>query len=532
MRNICPFITSDGDIPFHWFPPGQAHNGGTTRGRSCLMRDRIDVLIVGAGPTGLALALQLARLGVRIRIIDRSTDRVHESRALALQPRSLEVLAGLGVADELVSAGNRAVQVRLHLRGRVLSVPLFDLGLEDTEYPYLLFLSQAETERILEERLAGLGVTVERQVELTDLTQGPDSVTAVLRGADAEAGAETVRAAYAVGCDGARSSVRRLVGIRFEGSTYPQTFLLADAEADGLEPGSAHAFASAAGILLFFPLGTPATWRLLVMKRTTAARSPDDPDATLAEVQAAADEYTGGTVRLHDAAWVTEFRIHLRAASRYRSGRLFLAGDAAHIHSPAGAQGMNTGIQDAVNLGWKLAQALTGSGDPALLDTYEAERRPVGQAVLRLSNRPFRIATSDNPVVRFARSRVAPVLAPLAVKATWGRARIFRTVSELGINYRRGPLSVNGPGMPRHFLRPGLRAGDRLPDAPVVHNGETTTLHRVLDGPAWHLLHWHLPDGGTTHYLVRPDGYIGYCYTGNGAEGAAGLEDYLRRWVG
>ncbi|MFD5276420.1 FAD-dependent monooxygenase [Pseudarthrobacter sp. NPDC058362] len=508
-----------------------------------MQRDPIDVLIVGAGPTGLTLAVQLALLGVRIRIIDRSADRVHESRALALQPRSLEVLAGLGVTDGLVAAGNRAVQVKLHLRDRVLSVPLFDLGLEDTEYPYLLFLSQAETERLLEERLAGLGITVERQVELTDLTQDAGSVTAVLRHAGTGPAAdETVRAAYAVGCDGARSAVRRIAGIPFKGSTYPQTFLLADAEADGLERGAAHAFASAKGILLFFPLGSPATWRLLAIKRTTAARPPGAPEATLDEVQAAVDDYTGGTVRLHDAAWITEFRIHLRAAARYRSGRLFLAGDAAHVHSPAGAQGMNTGIQDAVNLGWKLAQALAGTGGPNLLDTYQAERQPVGKAVLRLSNRPFRIATSLNPLVRFARSRVSPVVAPLAAKATWGRARLFRTISELGIGYRRSALSVNGPG-PRVNWRQvrwgrvksrhsGLRAGDRLPDTPVVYEGETTTLHRVLAGPAWHLLHWRLPDGGAAHYLVRPDGYIGYCYMGDNDEGAAGLAEYLNRWVG
>ncbi|MFJ6028779.1 FAD-dependent monooxygenase [Pseudarthrobacter sp. NPDC092424] len=503
-----------------------------------MQQDPIDVLIVGAGPTGLTLALQLARLGVRIRVVDRSADRVRESRALALQPRSLEVLAGLGVTDRLVSAGNRTVEVRLHLRGRVLSLPLFDLGLEDTEYPYLLFLSQAETERILEEQLAGLGITVERRVELADLTQDADSVTAVLRraGSDADARVETVRAAYAVGCDGARSSVRRLAGIPFRGSTYPQTFLLADAEADGLERGAAHAFVSTNGILLFFPLGTPATWRLLAIKRTikrtTAARPPGAPDAALAEVQEVVNEYTDGSVRLHDAAWITEFRIHLRAAARYRSGRLFLVGDAAHIHSPAGAQGMNTGIQDAVNLGWKLAQALTGRGEPALLDTYQAERRPVGKAVLRLSNRPFRIATSLNPLVRLARSRIAPVLAPLAAKATWGRARLFRTISELGIGYRRSPLSANGPGPRVPRRRGGLQAGDRLPDTPVLCNGEATTLHRVLAGPAWHLLHWHLPGGSTAHYLVRPDGYIGYCYTGDHAEGAAGLEEYLRRWVG
>jgi 2-polyprenyl-6-methoxyphenol hydroxylase-like FAD-dependent oxidoreductase len=202
----------------------------------------IDVLIVGAGPTGLTLALQLAAFGVRARIVDRALDRVHESRALAIQPRTLEVLAGLGVTDELVASGNPAVQLRIHLRGRELTVPMFDLGLDDTAYPYQLFLSQAETERILQTHLAAAGVTVERGVELVDLKSTPDAAVAVLRQHDG--GEERVSAHYVAGCDGARSAVRRLAGIGFEGRAYPQTFVLADAEADGIEPDAAHTLLS------------------------------------------------------------------------------------------------------------------------------------------------------------------------------------------------------------------------------------------------------------------------------------------------
>lgn len=528
----------------------------------------IDVLIIGAGPTGLTLALQLTELGVSVRIVDRSVDRVHESRALAIQPRTLEVLDGLGVGSELVARGNRTVQLRMHVRGRVLTVPMFDLGLEDTAYPYLLFLSQTETERILQERLATLGVAVEREVELKDLVATADTVTAVLRHRGGIE--EAVSAAWAVGCDGAHSLVRQLAGIAFKGSSYPQTFLLADAEAVGIEPGSAHAFVSEEGMLFFFPLGAPATWRLLAMRPLTQAASARATVA-LNDVQALVDSYTEGTVRLHDPAWITDFRIHLRAAARYRSGRILIAGDAAHIHSPAGAQGMNTGIQDAVNLGWKLAQALHGTGDPTVVDTYETERAAVGKAVLRLSNRPFKIATSTNPLIRYGRSRLAPAVLPLVLKATWGRARIFRAVSELGINYRRSPLSQNGPGSHRR----GPKAGDRLPDAPVIDNGEPNTLHRALAGAHWHLLlcgpaeDWPDPPGtafshfsgrltchtltphpsagalhdaqglaarrlrlapaGTAQYLIRPDGYIGYRAGGTDLEG---LTLYLRRWLG
>ncbi|HEX2773886.1 MAG TPA: FAD-dependent monooxygenase [Micromonosporaceae bacterium] len=526
-----------------------------------------DVLIVGAGPTGLALAAQLAAHGVRPRLIDRAHDRVHESRALAIQPRTLEVFEGLGVTDQIIAAGNRAVQVRMHVRHRVLSAPLFDLGLDDTAYPYVLFLSQAETERILDEHLRATGVAVERGVELVDLNCTADAAVARLRHRDGRE--EQVDVRYVAGCDGAGSSVRRLTGIAFEGSAYPQTFVLADAEADGIEHGAAHVFLSERGILLFFPLVRPASWRLLVMRPPTDPAPPDAP-VSLDEVQSLTDCYTDGAVRLHDPVWMTNFRLHHRAAAHYRVGPVFLAGDAAHIHSPAGAQGMNTGIQEAVNLGWKLAHALRG-GPAALLDTYEPERAPIGRMVLRFTDRAFTIATSMNPMVRFARTRIAPALIPLALKAKTGRAYAFRTVSELGIRYRHSPLSVNGPNSPRL----GPKAGDRLPDATIVHHGHPSTLHKAVAAPGWHLLlcgpavAWpqeitqlsqrhggglltvhHLTAqnapgvlydahgtalhrlgvtaGNIALYLVRPDGHIGFRA---GRADPTGLARYLDRWL-
>lgn len=531
-------------------PYGEAVTGGL-----------VDVLVVGAGPTGLTLAVQLAAFGLRSRLIDRSLDRVHESRALAIQPRTLEVLAGLGVSDELVACGNPAVRLRMHVRGRVLTLPLFELGLEDTAYPYLLFLSQAETERILDKHLTAAGVTVERGVELVDLSEDGDTAVAGLRHRDGRT--EIVPARYVVGCDGGHSTVRRLAQIPFEGSSYPQSFVLADAEADGIEPDSAHAFLSQRGMLLFFPLGRPTTWRLLAMRPFTDP-APAEAAVALADVQALADMYTGGAVRVHDPVWMTNFRLHHRAAAHYRAGRLFLAGDAAHIHSPAGAQGMNTGIQDAVNLGWKLAHTLRGTANPALLDTYEPERAPVGRMVLRFTDRAFKVATSTNPVVRFARLRVAPAVIPVALKARAGRAYAFRTVSQLAISYRRSPLSVNGP----NGLLEGPKAGDRLPDAPIVCDGQSTTIHQTVATPGWHLLLCGPPDAwaaeevaqlgdgyaeeiavhrltaqhdpnvlalrrlglsgmDNAQFLVRPDGHVGYRA---GGVDLTALGSYLRRW--
>ncbi|RAO01946.1 3-(3-hydroxy-phenyl)propanoic acid hydroxylase [Micromonospora saelicesensis] len=526
----------------------------------------VEVLVVGAGPTGLAMAGQLAALGVRVRVVDRSLDRVQESRALAIQPRTLEVLASLGVTDEMTAVGNRAVRLCLHARGRARTVPLFDLGLSGTAYPYLLFLSQAETERILNEHLAAVGLDVERGVEMVGLDRAADGAVATLRHGDGQT--ERVATRYVVGCDGAHSAVRHLAGIGFEGAAYPQTFVLADLEADGLDTGTAHVFLSERGMLFFFPLGHPTTWRLLVMRPPAEVASPDTP-VTLHEVQALADTYTDATVRLRDPVWMTNFRLHHRAATHYRAASVFLAGDAAHIHSPAGAQGMNTGIQDAVNLGWKLAQALRGNADSTLLDTYEIERAPVGRMVLRFSDRAFTVATSTNPAVRFARTRIAPALIPVMLASRLARASAFRTVSQLGITYRNSPLSVEGP----RPSRSGPRPGDRLPDAPLSGTADASTLHRLTSMPGWHLLlcgpaagwpagdtvrlageqltvHWltepdavgeaptsaaqalrrlGLGTGANGVLLVRPDGHIGYRA---GGTDLTGLFAYLDRWLG
>jgi 2-polyprenyl-6-methoxyphenol hydroxylase-like FAD-dependent oxidoreductase len=318
----------------------------------------------------------------------------------------------------MVERGNRAVRLQLHAGRKVVRLQLFDIGADDTAYPYLLFLSQAETERILGDHLAEHGVEIERGVELREMIQAGDGVSCRLRHQGGRE--EFVQASYVVGCDGAHSTVRTQAGIAFEGMAYQQTFVLADVEARGVERGTAHAFMAAQGILLFFPLGSPATWRLIAMRPRTDP-TPVDRPVTLGEIQALVDAYAATPVRLSDPVWMTNFRLHNRGATHYRSGRIFLAGDAAHIHSPAGAQGMNTGIQDAVNLGWKLALVVAGRTGPALLDTYEQERAPVGRRVLRFTDRAFIAGTSTNALVRFVRVRIVPRLLPLAVRSRQAR---------------------------------------------------------------------------------------------------------------
>ncbi|MFF3325056.1 FAD-dependent monooxygenase [Streptomyces sp. NPDC002889] len=502
----------------------------------------IEVLVVGAGPTGLALAAQLHAYGAHFRIVDRQLDRVRESRALAIQPRTLEALAPYGVTDELVARGNPAVQLRLHLPGRTVRLPLFDIGTRDTPYPFLLFLSQAETESVLGSRLAEAGTVVERGTELTEARTEGTHVACRLRHQDGRE--ESVNARYVVGCDGAHSTVRDQAGIRFGGHSYPQTFLLADLEVDGLERGAVHAYMTEAGMLFFFPLVTPASWRVLAIRPPEAMSTGTPVD--IGQVQAIVDRYVSDRLHLRDPVWMTGFRLHNRGARNYRAGRFFLAGDAAHIHSPAGAQGMNTGIQDALNLGWKLALVCNGAAGEALLDTYESERAPVGRQVLRFTDRAFTVATGSTPLLRLARTRVAPRVAPLVVRLAPLRAAVFRTLSQLGIRYRRSPATAKSPHRRGH----GPRPGDRLPDTPGNLHALTAEpgYHLLLCGPrdSWdpdvittatsgreHLIHVHTlgtsgPWRGITHCLVRPDGYLAYRAEGTDL---AGLRGYLDRWL-
>ena len=448
-----------------------------------------DVLVVGAGPTGLALAAQLAASGVSCRVVDRAADRARESRALGVQPRTLEVLRPFGLTGVMLAEGRPATRAQLHAGGRTASVPLFDLGLADTATPFLLLLSQARTEALLLDHLAGAGVRVERRTALEGLAQDGEGVTCSLRGPDGALA--DARARYVVGCDGARSTVRRLSDIAFPGGRYPQTFLLADLEADGLERGALHAFVRREGPVLFFPLGAPATWRLISMRADAGRVGPAGGEGpggqgaravALEELQGLVDRATGGGVRLHDPVWATAFSVHHRHAEAYRAGRALLAGDAAHVHSPVGAQGMNTGVQDALNLGWKLAAVLRAGAPEELLDSYEAERRPVGAGVVRSTDRAFTVATSSGALAQLVRAEVVPRVLPVALRSRRGRAAAFRGVSQLAVTYRGSP-AVDAPQRGR---RPG--PGDRLPDARVVRDDGEGWLQEGLSASAWTLL--------------------------------------------
>jgi 2-polyprenyl-6-methoxyphenol hydroxylase-like FAD-dependent oxidoreductase len=412
---------------------------------------RGDVLIIGAGPTGLVLALWLTRLGVKVRIVDRASEPGTTSRALAVQARTLELYRQLDLADEVVARGHRTPAVNLWVKGRKAArVPFEQVGLGLTPYPFLHIFQQDEHERLLIERLAGFGVTVERGRELTSFEDRGDRVTARLRGGD---GAEQTReAAFIAGCDGARSRVREILGTGFPGGTYRQVFYVADIQANGpAVDGELHVDLDEADFLAVFPLAGRGRVRLIGTVRDQRADHPET--LKFEDVSNRAIQHM--RVAVERVNWFSTYHVHHRVTERFRRGRAFLLGDAAHIHSPAGGQGMNTGIGDAINLAWKLAAVLAGQGGERLLDSYEAERIVFARRLVATTDRAFSIATAEGPLADILRTRLAPLVIPAVASVEAAREYLFRTVSQVTLNYRGGPLSAGQAGQ--------VQGGDRLP---------------------------------------------------------------------
>lgn len=421
------------------------------------------VLVVGAGPVGLVAAIELRRRGVPARIVDRLAEPTDESRAVAIHARSLELLRRLGVLDDFLAAGVPLTRVRLSAHGRDLAE--VELTQADSPHPFTLSLPQTETERLLTARLAALGGAVERGQEIVALAQDEAGALATLRGGDGTE--ERVRAGWIVGADGGRSTVRRLAGSKLRGSFKGQWFLTADVEAEADLPRDAiHVGFAADGPLFFFPMRGQRA-------RIIAEIDGDGPALTIADVQAIVDA-RGGGIRVTGAHWLDRFEIHHAQVPRYREGRVLLAGDAAHIHSPAGGQGMNTGMQDAGNLGWKLALVVQGLADPALLDTYHDERHPIAARVLRGSTMTTNLGTIRSAPARFLRDHLLPVVAGV------GRVqrRLVAAAEETDIAYGEGRLVEDSGYAPP---ADAALAGEALPDvAGVGPDGES--LHDLVAG--------------------------------------------------
>jgi len=423
-----------------------------------------DVLIIGAGPTGLVLALWLTKLGVKVRIVDRTAEPGTTSRALAVQARTLELYRQLDLSDSVVTRGHKTPAVNLWVRGkRAARVPFEGVGVDLTPYPYLLIFPQDEHERLLVDRLQSFGVAVERRTELIGFEDVGGSITARLRRVDGSE--EICEARYIAGCDGARSLVRETLGTGFAGGTYRQLFYVADVRADGPAiDGELHVDLDEADFLAVFPLAGEGRARLIGTVRDERADHADT--LKFEDVRDRAIQQLKVSVR--QVNWFSTYHVHHRVADHFRGGRAFLLGDAAHIHSPAGGQGMNTGIGDAINLAWKLAMVLGGRAPDSLLDSYEAERIGFARRLVATTDRAFSFATSEGRIADLVRTRIAPLLIPMVAGFEAMREFLFRTVAQITLNYRYGPLSAGTAGH--------VHGGDRLPWVSVDGSDNFSTL--------------------------------------------------------
>jgi 2-polyprenyl-6-methoxyphenol hydroxylase-like FAD-dependent oxidoreductase len=481
---------------------------------------RTEVLIAGAGPTGLALALFLTRQGVNVRVVDKTAGPGTTSRAVAVQARTLELYRQIGLAGEVVAAGHINPGISLWVRGeRRAHVSFGDAGAELTPYPFVLMFPQDRHERLLIAQLEEMGVQVERETELLGFTQHAGHVEARLRGPGGKE--EHCEALFLAGCDGAHSPVRHLLGAGFEGGTYDQLFYVADVRVRGKQAdGQIHISLDQADFLALFSYSDEGSARLIGTIRDERASQPDA--LGFEDVRGRAIEGLG--LQIEEVNWFSTYKVHHRVTDHYRHGRVFVLGDAAHIHSPAGGQGMNTGIGDAVNLAWKLKAVLRGEADEGLLDSYETERPAFARTLVDTTDRIFSFVSAGGGFANFVRTRIAPLFVSAAYSIDAVRELMFRVVSQCMLNYHGSAISGSAAGK--------LKGGERLPwaagatsdnFAPTgkldwqVHvygaAGEALSgwCHRkglqlrVFD---WERAHEHTGLARDAAYLVRPDGYV------------------------
>jgi 2-polyprenyl-6-methoxyphenol hydroxylase-like FAD-dependent oxidoreductase len=495
---------------------------------------RSEVLIVGAGPTGLVLALWLNKMGVNVRIIDKTGGPGTTSRALAVQARTLELYRQLDLTDALLEQGHKVPGINLWVRAqRATRVSFETIAAGLTPYGPFIF-PQDQHERLLLERLAAVGVTVERRTELVGFKADADGVTATLRGADGQE--EVCTAAYLAGCDGARSIVRQGIAVGFPGGTYEQLFYVADVDAAGPAlDGELHIDLEEADFLAVFPLKGHGRARLVGTVRGDRAAHPD----TLHFDDVSARAIGNLKVDVHAVNWFSTYRVHHRVTDHFRKGRVFLLGDAAHIHSPAGGQGMNTGIGDAINLAWKLKSVLSGCAPDRLLDTYETERSAFARKLVATTDRGFTLATAEGRTADFIRTRIVPIVVPALFKLEVAREYLFSAVSQIVIAYRDSALSAGKAG--------ALHGGDRLPWAKAANSDNFDTLattgwqlhvygtlgarlsdwcasRLAVHAFAWEPAHETAGFSRDGMYLVRPDAYVALAAT---EQDPALIERYL-----
>jgi len=502
----------------------------------------VDVLIVGAGPTGLTLACLLAQFGVKFRIIEKNKTITERSKALVVQARTLELFEQLGLEESALEMGQPAEGLDMVVRGKIrASIDLRDYGKGMTNYPYVLILEQNKTEKLLLDKLETSDGKVEWQKELIEITQHPYFVTADIASHEK---IETITAKYLVAADGAHSTVRSLLRLPFEGGTYESRFLLADVLIRGhVSRRHISLCFSRQGFAGFFPMYGSERYRAIsLLPNTISEKQENDFEVIATEIQRQAEL----PMQLSDPLWVSTYKLHHRNVLHFKEQRCFFVGDAAHIHSPAGGQGMNTGIQDAYNLAWKIYFVVAGRSQEKILETYHEERFPVARKLIRTTDRMFSLATDQRPLYRWFRLYLAPIAARFLSQREFFRISAFKLISQIGVHYHHSSLTK------QCFYSKGvLRAGDRFYNGGCQDGffhafliGEQEAQKQVMilleqyfEGKIkFHTLdkrpdiHSILQSYGIYKdgmILVRPDGYVGYCEAGLDLRP---LQDYLRRF--
>lgn len=416
---------------------------------------KTDVIIVGAGPTGLSLACQLIRCGVDFVILDRKETTTPHSKAIGVQARTLEIYEQIDLAEKLIAEGAIAAKARLIVGGKLRGeVEFAEFGTGLSPYPYVLLVEQGRHEKILYDFIKANGKDVLWNTELENFTQNDSGVKANVKNANGET--ESIEAKYLVGCDGAKSPVRHTLDLKFEGITFERIFYVADVEIDWqFSHDALTVFLMRNNLLAFFPMVGANRWRIVGTFPEEFAK--DEGDILYEEIERQIKKDAELNFDITKVHWFSTYKVHTRHVSKFSRGRCFLAGDSAHVHTPAGAQGMNTGIQDAYNLAWKMAFVLEGKAHAEILETYNEERLANAENLLKTTDRFFNLVASPEPVLSFLRMNIFPFIAGAAFSIDAIKKFVFPLISQIGIDYRGASLSLNNDS---DFA---VKAGDRMP---------------------------------------------------------------------
>ncbi|MCA1588801.1 MAG: FAD-dependent monooxygenase [Acidobacteria bacterium] len=514
---------------------------------------KTDVIIIGAGPTGLSLACQFIRYGIGFVIVDRKETITPHSKAIGVQARTLEIYDQINLAQDLIAQGAIAAKVRMVVGGEVCGeVNFSELGKGLSPYPFVLIVEQGRHEKLLYDFIKANGKDVLWQTELENLTQDEFGVKANVKNANGEN--EKIEARFLVGCDGAKSLVRHLLGLTFEGGTFERMYYVADVEIDWkFSHEAGHAFLMKNSVLAFFPMAGEKHWRIVGTFPEEFAKN--EGEILYEEIEKRIKQDAELDLDITKVNWFSTYKVHTRRANKFSEGRCFLAGDSAHIHTPAGAQGMNTGIQDGYNLAWKIVFVLKGKASAKILETYNEERLENAKNLLETTDRMFALAASSQWFIAYLRTRVFPYLARLAFSIDAVKKFAFPRASQIGINYRHSSLS--------HHAGDGdfkVKAGDRMPYFLV----DGKSIYDKLHQPKFHVLFFSTTQGDfqvlkadlESQYaesvdvnavplhsqvaqafgpnspfsmLLRPDNYIGFIST---ETSLSNLRFYLNKIVG